>query len=67
MGPTSLLQGPKTKRAVELAAQLTAYYSDAEIAEVKVNYGRDTLNESLTVVVPEKADVEKLRVGYVKN
>ena len=67
VGPTTLLQGPKTKRAVELAAQMTAYYSDAEIAEVKVNYGRKTLSESLTVVIPEKADVEKLRVGYVKN
>lgn len=67
VGPITLLQGPKTKKAVETAAKLTAYYSDAETEKVKVNFGRETLNKSLTVSVPGKADVDKLRVGNIKN
>jgi hypothetical protein len=61
------LQGPKTKKAIETAAKLTAYYSDAETAKVKVNFGREALNKSLIVSVPDKADVDKLRVGNMKN
>ena len=66
VGPTSILQGPKTKKAIETAAKLTAFYSDAKVAEVKVNFGRESLNRSLVVVVPEKVTVEKLRVGNSK-
>ncbi|MGA2385297.1 MAG: hypothetical protein ABSG33_02055 [Candidatus Bathyarchaeia archaeon] len=66
VGPVTLLQGSKTKAAVELAAKLTAFYSDAETGEVKVCYGREALGKSLTVAVPDKAEVEKLRVGYEK-
>ena len=36
VGPMTLLQGPKTKTAIETAAKLTASYSDAESGEVKV-------------------------------
>ena len=67
VGPTAILQGPKTKAAVEWAAKLTAHYSDAETAQVKVCFGRETPSKSLTVAVPDKADVEKLRVGYAKS
>jgi len=67
VGPITILQGPKTKKAIETAAKLTAYYSDAETAKVKVNFGRETLNKSLIVLVPDKADVDKLRVGHIKN
>ena len=66
VGPTSLLRGPKSKKAVEWAAKLTAFYSDAEAEKVKVNFGREALSKSLTVMVPDKADVEKMRVGYLK-
>jgi tRNA U34 2-thiouridine synthase MnmA/TrmU len=66
VGPTTILQGPKSKKTIEWAAKLTAYYSDAETAEAKVNYGREALNKSLTVMVPEKVDVEKTRVGNLK-
>jgi len=67
VGPITILQGPKTKKAIETAAKLTAYYSDAETAKVKVNFGREALNKSLIVSVPDKADVDKLRVGHIKN
>ena len=35
VGPTTLLQGPKTKAAIETAAKLTASYSDAKSGEVR--------------------------------
>ncbi len=67
VGPITLLQGPKTKGAIEAAAKLTACYSDAKAGEVRVNFGREALNKSVNVAVPDRADVEKLRVGNVKN
>jgi len=63
VGPITILQGPKTKKAIETAAKLTAFYSDAKTSEVKVNFGREALDKSLTVAVPEKSVVDKLRVG----
>ncbi len=63
VGPISILQGPKTKKAIETAAKLTAFYSDAKTGEVKVNFGRKTLEKSIVVKVPEKTEVDKLRVG----
>ncbi|MDR1992429.1 MAG: hypothetical protein LBQ98_02865 [Nitrososphaerota archaeon] len=63
VGPVSLLQGPKIKKAVEIAAQLTAFYSDAKIGAVKVNYGREKRDLSVVVSLPDKVDVDKLRVG----
>jgi tRNA-specific 2-thiouridylase len=66
VGPITILQGPKTKKVVETAAKLTAFYSDAKGGEVKVCFGRETLDKSIVVAIPDKADVEKLRVGNVK-
>ncbi len=66
VGPITILQGPKTKVAIETAAKLTAFYSDAKTNEIKVNFGRETLDKSTLVRVPEKTEVEKLRVGRVK-
>jgi tRNA-specific 2-thiouridylase len=63
VGPVTILQGAKTKKAVQTAAQLTAFYSDAKLEKVKVNYGRDTLDKSLIVEIPDRSDVDKLRVG----
>ena len=65
VGPTTLLQGPKTKVAIETAAKLTASYSDAKSGEVTVKFGREDLNRTITVALPQKSDVEKLRVGYL--
>jgi tRNA-specific 2-thiouridylase len=65
VGPTTILQGPKTKKTIETAAKLTAFYSDANSSEVKVNFGRETLDKSILIMVPEKIEVDKLRVGYV--
>jgi tRNA U34 2-thiouridine synthase MnmA/TrmU len=67
VGPTTLLQGPKTKLAIETAAKLTASYSDAKSGEVTVKFGRENLDKSITVTLPQKADVDKLRVGNVEK
>ncbi len=61
-GPTTILQGLKTKKAIEAAAALTAFYSDAEADKIAVNYGRKSLDKSVTVPVPSRAEVESLRI-----
>jgi tRNA-specific 2-thiouridylase len=65
VGPITILQGPKTKKAIETAAKLTAFYSDAKTREVTVNFGRETLDKSIVVALPERAYVDKLRVGNI--
>lgn len=63
VGPVTILQGSKTKKAIEIAAGLTAFYSDAKVDRVKVDYGKESLDKSLIVAIPDRADVDKLRVG----
>jgi tRNA-uridine 2-sulfurtransferase len=63
VGPVTLLQGAKTKAAIETAAKLTASYSDAKTGEVTVNYGKDNRNCSIEIRLPRRDEVEKLRVG----
>ena len=67
VGPVTILQGPKTKKAIETAAKLTASYSDAKAKEVAVKFGRETLNKIITVTLPKKAYVEKLRLRNIKR
>jgi tRNA-specific 2-thiouridylase len=61
-GPITLLQGRKNRKAVEVAAALTAFYSDAKTDEVTVNFGREKLDKSTTVKVPSRAEVESMRI-----
>jgi tRNA-specific 2-thiouridylase len=61
-GPVTVLQGLKTKKAIEVAAALTAFYSDAKSGIVAVNFGRERLDKSVTVSVSSRAEVESLRV-----
>jgi len=67
VGPTTLLQGPKTKLAIETAAKLTASYSDSESGEAAVKFGKEALDKSLMVALPKKTDVDRLRVGNVEK
>jgi tRNA U34 2-thiouridine synthase MnmA/TrmU len=62
-GPTTVLQGAKTGKAVKAAAALTAYYSDSKDSIVTVNFGIERLNKSIDVSVPSEAEVKILRVG----
>jgi tRNA-specific 2-thiouridylase len=62
-GPITVLQGLKTKKAIEVAAALTAFYSDAKSNRVTVNFGRVCLDKSVTVSVPSRAKVENFRMA----
>jgi tRNA-specific 2-thiouridylase len=61
-GPITVLQGLKSKKAIQVAAALTAFYSDAKSDRVTVNFGRNSLDKSMTVPVPSRAEVESLRI-----
>jgi len=61
-GPITILQGLKTKKAIAMAAALTAFYSDAENEEVTVNFGREKLDKSMMVTVPSRSEVDNLRI-----
>jgi len=63
--PITLLKGKKTKKAIEIAAKLTAHYSDAKNEkEVLVKYGtkKDGTEKSITVEPIKNSDIEKIRV-----
>ncbi|HEX9862786.1 MAG TPA: hypothetical protein VGB11_05830 [Candidatus Bathyarchaeia archaeon] len=60
--PTTILQGPKTKKAIEKAAGLTAFYSDKKREEVQVKFGQNSLNKETTTRVPTAAEVDALRL-----
>ncbi|MGB9913921.1 MAG: 7-cyano-7-deazaguanine synthase [Candidatus Bathyarchaeales archaeon] len=61
--PITILQGVKTKKAIQTAAALTAFYSDAKSSEVTIKFGRDRLDKAITVRVPTRDEVESLRIG----
>src|SRR5512136_2802693 len=48
--PITLLQGPKTKKAIEKAALLTAYYSDKKQGSVSVRYGKEEMSNSRRIL-----------------
>jgi hypothetical protein len=47
--PITLLQGPKTKAVIEIAAGLTARYSDSESETVRVEYWREKKRKIISV------------------
>jgi len=61
--PVTLLQGPKTKRAIEEAARLTAYHSDQKNGRVRVRFGKKDENRLSKVSVPGMNEVDQLRVA----
>jgi tRNA-uridine 2-sulfurtransferase len=60
--PDTILQGSKTKKAIEKAAGLTAFHSDKKTGDVQVNFGQTKLCRKITVTVPVLAQVDKLRI-----
>jgi tRNA-specific 2-thiouridylase len=65
--PITLLQGPKTTKAIETAARLTAYHSDQKAGEVLIKFGKESLDKSVTVTVPSKEKVDELRIKRQKT
>jgi tRNA U34 2-thiouridine synthase MnmA/TrmU len=60
--PITILQGTKTKEAIEKAAVLTAYYSDQKSSQVLVRFGKNKLNKTINVSRPSAEDVDRLRI-----
>jgi tRNA U34 2-thiouridine synthase MnmA/TrmU len=59
--PITILQGPKTKEAIEKAAQLTARYSDSKEKETTVKYGNELI-KSLIVPNLQLSEINELRL-----
>jgi len=59
--PITLLQGPKTKKAIEKAASLTLHYSD-KTGKSQVNFGKEKLNKLLIISALSKKNLEKLKI-----
>jgi len=59
IGPTTLLLGKKSKQAIELAAELTLFYSDEKKASVK--YGKK-LEKKIRVKLLKKEELEKFKL-----
>ena len=60
--PITILQGRKTKKSIEVAASLTAHYSDNSNPAIIVNYGRQKLDKTICVVKPIYSEIKKLRI-----
>ncbi len=64
--PITVLQGPKTRKAMDLAAKLTAYHSDQKTGAVKVTVNNANGERSMVVIVPTSEEVDKLRIRWKK-
>ncbi|MBW2978150.1 hypothetical protein KY331_04860 [Candidatus Woesearchaeota archaeon] len=62
MGPITLLQGKPTKKAIQLAASLTARYSDAKQDKVLIRYGKEKFNKEITVNKAKESQINKIRI-----
>ena len=60
--PTTILHGPKSRKAIETAAGLTAFHSDNKVGDVLVNFGEGSLDREISVTVPTLAQVVALRI-----
>lgn len=60
--PITVLQGPKTKKAIQLAAQLTARYSDARGGKIKVECEKRGKQKTIVVSPLKNREVEELRL-----
>ncbi len=60
--PVTILQGPKTKKAIKKAAELTAYYSDDKSNTVTVSFGIESPTKSIKVQVLTPVEVDSIRI-----
>ncbi|MEM5872360.1 MAG: tRNA 4-thiouridine(8) synthase ThiI [Candidatus Aenigmatarchaeota archaeon] len=61
--PITILQGPKSKKAIALAAQLTLRYSDAK-EKAFVKYGKRNLTNSILIEKIKDSEINKLRITF---
>ncbi len=62
VGPTTILKGKTNKKTIELAASLTARYSDAKGNKVKVRYGKGKIKKEVVINKLKDKEIEKLRI-----
>lgn len=62
--PITILNGEAEKKEIEIAAMLTAFYSDAKKKKVIIKYGKNKLDKSIVVKKPGREDVEKMRIVW---
>lgn len=62
LGPLTLLRGKADKETVELAAALTARYSDADKDDVIITYGKDKFNKEMAIKKIKDKEIEKYRL-----
>lgn len=60
--PISILQGKKSYEAIEIAASLTAKYSDAETGEIPVKYHDDNSAHLIHIKSIDEDELNKLRI-----
>jgi predicted ribosome quality control (RQC) complex YloA/Tae2 family protein len=61
--PTTILRGPKTKKAIQQAARITAFHSDQKNkATANVSYGQNLLDKKITVPLPAILEIDALRI-----
>jgi predicted ribosome quality control (RQC) complex YloA/Tae2 family protein len=61
--PTTILKGPKTKKAIEEAASITAFHSDRKHDQTtKVSYGQKSLDKQITILLPTTVEIDTLRI-----
>lgn len=63
MSPITLLRGKSDKKSIEIAAMLTLNYSDSEIEEAFVKYGKEKLNKEIKVHKINDSEIEKLKIS----
>lgn len=61
-GPLTILQGPKTKEAIILAASLTARYSDSKEDKVIIKYGKGKFNKEIRINKIEEYNIRSIRI-----
>ncbi len=65
--PTTLLQGPKRRDPIIMAARLTARYSDCRDKHVIVRHGKDKPQKSITVEHLAQEEADKLNLASVSR
>ncbi len=65
MGPITLIEGKPTKETIEIAASITARYSDAPDGDITVNYGKTigALNKRIVVKKITESRLDELRIA----
>lgn len=62
--PITVLQGNKTKEAINLAANLTLYYSDSKEFKTIVKYGKKRLSKALLASDIKSEEIKKLNITF---